>query len=93
MTTLEEIAVPDEARCKCSGSSLPRSTYSQEIIFRTSLGGRMGIPDIAVVEVEVDCSEVNEVVLVLVSERGDTGEGKAGRRGGRLGPEGVVIAE
>ena len=46
MTTLEEIAVPGEARCTCSGSSLPRSTYSQEIIFWTSLGGRVGIPEI-----------------------------------------------
>ena len=33
MTTLEEMAELDEARRKCSGSSLPRSTYSQEMIF------------------------------------------------------------
>ena len=74
MTTLEEIAVPDEARCKCSGSSSPRSTYSQEIIFWTSLGGRVGIPEIVVFEVEADGNEVNEVVIELVSEREDAGE-------------------
>ena len=53
----------------------------------TSLSGRVGIPDMAVFEVEVD---VNEVVLELASEGEDTEEGKAGKRDGKLGPEGVI---
>ena len=53
----------------------------------------MGIPEIAVVEAEVDDSEVIEVAIVLVNEREDTEEGKAGRRGGRPGPKVVVATE
>lgn len=73
MTTLEETAVPVEASCRCSGSSSPRSIYSQEMIFCTSLVGRVGIPEKVVLEVQVaGSSEVTVVVLAVEIEMGST---------------------
>ena len=46
--------------------------------------GRVGIPEIAVLEIGLDGTEVIVVVLALVVE---IEAGNAGRRGGRLGPE------
>ena len=90
MTTLGETTVPDDARCKCSGSNSPRSTYSQEIIFSISLVGRVGIPGIVVFEQVVfgpvlDGCETTVVVLVLARVKED-----AGKEDRTCGPEGVA---
>ena len=45
---LEDVEEPVIVCCSCSGRISARSTYFQAWIFRTSLAGRVGIPEIVV---------------------------------------------
>ena len=68
----------DEVRRKCLGSSSPRSTYSQEMIFWISFVGREGMPGMAAFEAVIGSGEV---ALVIVSGREDAGGDDLGRGG------------
>ena len=74
-----EMAELDEARRKCSGSSSPRSTYSQDMIFWISLVGREGMQRMVAIEVVIGSGEV---VPVIVGGREYTGGGGL-RRGAK----------
>ena len=83
MTTLEEVL--DEAKCRCSGRSSPRSMYSQEMIFWTNLAGSDGIPGMLMFILLVPGTD--EVTLVLASGMEVGGGGNDGKVRDRFGPE------